>query len=134
TLLDRNKLGYVYEAIDYLGSLMDLAILRSLGDRVGEHLRRIQRLSLTGTDVVDDDLLNRTFRTSRLQFLRISLRPIPGMTERAAPRGGACRRRPQPARSGPTADGPFFALSHREAMSQHLRASFAPRLTTTPST
>jgi hypothetical protein len=58
TLLDRNQQNYVYEAIDYLGCRLDLLILRSMGDRVGEHLRRVRRLHLTGKDVVDDDLVS----------------------------------------------------------------------------
>jgi hypothetical protein len=45
-LLGRSQQNYQFEAIDYLGSRLDLMILRSLGDRGGEHLRRVQRLYL----------------------------------------------------------------------------------------
>jgi len=56
SLLGRAEPGYLYEAIDALGSMLDLAILRSLRDRGGDHLRDVQRLSLAGKDVVDEDL------------------------------------------------------------------------------
>jgi len=55
-LLDRTQKSYQYEAIDSLGSMLDLTILRSLGDRVGEHLCHVQRLYLIGKDVIDSDL------------------------------------------------------------------------------
>ena len=57
-LLGRTEQNYLFEAIDYLGSRLDLEILRSIGDRAGERLSRVRRLHLTGKDVVDDDLLS----------------------------------------------------------------------------
>jgi hypothetical protein len=55
-LLDRTQTSYQYEAIDYLGGMLDLTILRSLGDRTGENLCDLQRLYLTGKHVIDSDL------------------------------------------------------------------------------
>ena len=55
-MLGRTDTGYVYETLDALGSTLDLIILRSLGDRAGEHLVDVQRLYLTGKDVIDQDL------------------------------------------------------------------------------
>jgi hypothetical protein len=55
-LLGGTETGYEYEALDALGSTLDLTILRSLGDRAGDHLRDVQRLYLTGKDVVDEDV------------------------------------------------------------------------------
>jgi hypothetical protein len=55
-LFDSTQASYHYEAIDSLGAMLDLRILRSLGVRAGEHLCRTHRLYLTGKDVSDDDL------------------------------------------------------------------------------
>jgi hypothetical protein len=55
-LLGETVGAYPYTAIDKIGSEIDLRILRSLGDRAGEHLRDVRRLYLTGPDVRDDDL------------------------------------------------------------------------------
>jgi prepilin-type N-terminal cleavage/methylation domain-containing protein len=78
--------------------------------------------------------LHPTFRTSRRQFPRISDRLNTCTVERSAPLRGAPRHRPDSGHAGLPSDGPFFALSHDEAMSCHVRAAFAPRLTTDPST
>lgn len=68
--------------------------------------------------------------TSRPRFLRTFSRLIPGETEQAAPVGGGDRHRPEPGRAEPPPDEPFFAPFHDEAMSDHVRPPFAPRLTT----
>jgi hypothetical protein len=51
-LLGKASTGYGYQAIDDLGTVLDTAILRALNK--GEHLRRVQRLTLTGKHVTDD--------------------------------------------------------------------------------
>jgi Leucine Rich repeat len=87
-LLDRTQLNYVYEAIDSLGSMLDLTILRSLGNRVGDHLGQVQRLYLTGKDVIDDDLapLNNARKLKQLDLIDIAitdtgLKHLEGLTE-----------------------------------------------------
>ena len=87
-LLDRTQMCYWYEAIDSLGSMLDLTILRSLGDRVGEHLCHVQRLYLTGKHVTDDDisLLKSARQLRRLELFDTAitdagLKHLEGLTE-----------------------------------------------------
>jgi len=78
SLLGRVETGYEYEAIDALGSTLDLAILRSLGDRAGDHLRDVQRLYLTGKDVVDEDVrpLSSARNLKRLDLIDTSITDV----------------------------------------------------------
>jgi hypothetical protein len=70
-LFEMKQYNYLYEAIDSLASVLDLAILRSLEDRVGEHLYHVQRLYLTGKQVSDGDLalLKSTGELKRLELI-----------------------------------------------------------------
>ena len=74
-MLGRTDTGYVYETLDALGSTLDLIILRSLGDRAGEHLVDVQRLYLTGKDVIDQDLkpLSSARNLRRLELIHTSI-------------------------------------------------------------